>query len=469
MTDRSLPPLPPAGPLSLWLDRIDEPLEAQNLLASAADVDVAIVGGGYTGLWTAWALKRRSPDIRVAVLEREFCGFGASGRNGGWVVGELAGGVAAYEGRSGRAEAMRLARAVFDTVDDIGAAAIEAGIDCDFAKGGAVYVARNDAQAKRQGELIAHERALGFTEDEIRALSAAEASELVGASDVRSGVFFAPCAAVDPAKLVRGLRRAVIDAGVDVYEGTTVTRIEPTAVMTDAGTVRADVIVRATEGYTRDLPGERRTVVPLYSLMVATEPLPAEVFDEIGLHSRPTFADDRYAVIYGQRTADDRLAFGGRGVPYAFGSAITPTLEHDVATHELVHRTLVELFPQLADAAITHRWGGVLGAPRNWTQSVDLDPSTGLASAGGYVGEGVAPSHLAGRTMAELILARNGDDADDELTSLAWVNASGRKWEPEPLRWLGVVGTRRVMSTADQIEYDSGRESRRGRLASKLL
>ncbi len=461
--------LPPPGGLSLWLDRLDEDCTPQNPLMNDLDVDVAIVGGGYTGLWTAWALARRDPSIRVAVLERQFCGYGASGRNGGWVVGELAGGVSAYESRVGRAEALRLVRAVFATVDDIGTAAAADGIDCDFAKGGAVYVARNAAQEKRQRETIAHERSLGITEGEIRALSVDEARSMIGASDVRSGIFYAPCAAVDPAKLVRGLRRAVVDAGIAVHEGTTVESIEPGLVRTSGGTVRADVVVRATEGYTRDLPGERRTMVPLYSLMIATEPLPPDVIGEIGLEGRPTFADDRYAVIYGQRTADDRLAFGGRGVPYAFGSAITADLEHDVATHELVHRTLLELFPILGDVEITHRWGGVLGAPRNWTQSVDLDPETGMGSAGGYVGEGVAPSHLAGRTMAELILDRNGGDADDELTSLAWVNASGRKWEPEPLRWLGVAGTRRVMSAADRIEFETGRESRRGKLASKLL
>ncbi len=228
--------------------------------------------------------------------------------------------------------------------------------------------------------------------------------------------------------------------------------------------VSAPVVVRATEGYTRSLAGERRTMVPIYSLMIATEPLPAEVFDEIGLANRQTFADDRYAVIYGQRTDDDRLAFGGRGVPYLYGSRIDPATERHGPTHQLVHDTLVELFPVLADTAVTHRWGGVLGASRNWTPSVCFDRATGLASAGGYVGEGVCAANLAGQTLADLITGN-----ESELVGLPWVNVVSRRWEPEPLRWLGVWGTRRVMQTADRVEYESDRESKLGRLAYQLL
>lgn len=457
--------------LSLWLDQLPGALEERTSLESTRDVDVAIVGGGFSGLWTAYYLTERAPDLRVAIVERDICGFGASGRNGGWCIGELAADSAKYAAKSSPSEALRLVRKVFETVDEVGRVAARESIDCLFEKGGALFLARNEAQRARQVKTIDHERALGLTEDEIRLLSPAEARAIVGATDVRSGIFFSPAAALDPARLVRGLADVVERRGVTIYEQSEVVQVSPGCVKTTEGVLLADVVIRATEGYTSDMPGERRSMVPLYSLMVATEPLADAVFDEIGMANRTTFADDRYAVIYGQRTADNRLAFGGRGVPYVFGSKIDPAVERHAPTHELVERTLVELFPILADAAITHRWGGVLGAPRNWTPSVNLDPSTCLGSLGGYVGEGVCAANLAGKTMAELIIdARMPEvEADAELTSLPWVNIPSRKWEPEPFRWLGVWGTRRVMQYADGVEYSTDKESKVGQLASRLL
>ena len=460
-------PADPSDPyrgLSLWLDTFEGDLTPQNPIRRDTSADVAIIGGGFTGLWTAWYLTELDPELRVVVLEKDICGFGASGRNGGWCVGELVAGVDTFAKWSSHDEAMRLARAVFDTVDEVGRVTRAQGIDCGYQKGGTVYLARNAPQEKRQRALIDAERAHGFTEEEIGLLTADEARARVNATDVRSGVHFAATAAIDPARLVRGLADACRSRGVEIHESSPVIAVEPGRVVTSRSTVRAPVVVRGLEGYTRNLPGHRRSMVPLYSLMVATEPLDDAVFDEIGLEGRPTFADDRYAVIYGQRTEDNRIAFGGRGVPYVFGSRITPKVERHEPTHALVERTLVELFPALADARITHRWGGVLGAPRNFTPSVNFDPATGMANAGGYVGEGVAPSNLAGRTLADLIMG-----ADTERTSLPWVNHPSRKWDPEPLRFLGVWGTRRVMFAADQHEYATNEESKAGLLASKLL
>jgi glycine/D-amino acid oxidase-like deaminating enzyme len=325
-------------------------------------------------------------------------------------------------------------------------------------------MARNVPQELRQRDHIDAERAHGFTEDEIRIMTAEETRTHVNATNIRSGIHFAPAAALDPARLVRGLADACRRRGVEIHERTPVIAVEPGRVVTSRCTVRSPIVVRGLEGYTRNLPGHRRSMVPLYSLMVATEPLDDSVFDEIGLSGRPTFADDRYAVIYGQRTEDNRIAFGGRGVPYVFGSRIRPQIERHAPTHELVERTLVDLFPVLADAKITHRWGGVLGAPRNFTPSVNFDRSTGMADAGGYVGEGVCAANLAGRTLADL-LAEN----DSERTTLPWVNQPSRKWEPEPLRFAGVWGTRRVMLGADTKEFATDKESKLGLLASKLL
>lgn len=359
---------------------------------------------------------------------------------------------------------MRLSRAVFDSVDEVGRVIAAEQIDCGFAKGGTIRVARNGPQARRQQEEIAHVRALGFTEDELRLLSADEARQFLRATDVRSGIFFTPSAALQPARLVTALAEIVEARGVAVLEQTAVTAMEVGAVLTNRGIVKAPVAVRATEAYTRDLAGERRTLLPVYSLMVATEPLDDAVFEEIGLTDRTTFADDRQMVIYGQRTDDNRIAFGGRGVPYLFGSRIAVSAEQHEPSHELIRQTLIELLPVLTDAAITHRWGGVLGIPRNWVPGVTFDRSTGLGTLGGYVGEGVAAANLGGRTMAELIVGEA-----TERTTLPWVGATARRWEPEPLRWLGVRGSRRILAAADAREARTGKEAALAYTMSRLL
>ncbi len=457
-----------ATPTPLWLDRLDPPIRPRPALDGDRQVDVAIVGGGFSGLWTAYYLMRSDPSLRIAVLERHYCGFGASGRNGGWACGELGGStggtIARYARRSSHAEAMRLIRAVFDAVDEIERVSRAEGIRCDYAKGGTIRLARNEPQAKRQREEIDESRAQGFTDDEIRLLDAGEARQYLDATEVRSGILLGPSAALDPAKLVRGLADVAEAAGVAIYEGTAVSGLRSGRVFTEHGTVTADVVVRATEAYTRDLAGQRRALLPVYSLMIATEPLPSAVIAEIGLANRPTFSDDRHMVIYGQLTADGRIAFGGRGVPYLYGSRIDQRTELNEPSHHLIHETLTELLPALTDARITHRWGGVLAIPRNWLPGLTFHRASGLGVFGGYAGTGVACANLAGRTMAELILG-----ADTERTTLPWVGSIARTWEPEPLRWLGVRSSRRILRAADDREFRTDREARAAYRLSRML
>jgi glycine/D-amino acid oxidase-like deaminating enzyme len=243
-----------------------------------------------------------------------------------------------------------------------------------------------------------------------------------------------------------------------------VTAIEPHLAVTPHGRVRAEVVVRATEGFTARLPGLRRAIAPVYSLMVATEPLPGDVWDRIGLAERETFSDFRHLIVYGQRTADGRLAFGGRGAPYHFGSRIRPAQDRDPDVFAALHRTLVDLLPAVEDAAFTHAWGGPLGIARDWCASVGLDRATGLAWAGGYVGDGVSTTNLAGRTLADLVLQR-----DSDLVHLPWVGHRSRLWEPEPLRWLGANVLLKVMTGADPEEERTGRPSRRAAVMERLL
>jgi glycine/D-amino acid oxidase-like deaminating enzyme len=398
------------------------------------------------------------------VLEREVAGFGASGRNGGWCSALFPASLPWLARRYGRDAAVAQYRAMQATIDEVGAVAAREGIDCSWSKGGTVTLARTPVQLERAREQVRSARAWGFGEGDLVLLGAAEARERMGATRVLGATYTPHCAAIHPARLVRGLARAVEGHGVTVHENTAVTRIGPGVATTEHGTVRAEVVVRATEGYTARLPGLRRELAPVWSLMIATEPLPAEVWHRIGLRERETFTDHRHLVIYGQRTADGRLAFGGRGAPYHFASRVRPEHDREPATFDALRRVLVELLPDVREAAVTHTWGGPLGIPRDWCASVALDRRTGLARAGGYVGDGVATTNLAGRTLADLVLGRAS-----ELTALPWVGHQSPRWEPEPLRWLGVSAALRAMTTADAVEARTGRPARRAARVNRLL
>jgi glycine/D-amino acid oxidase-like deaminating enzyme len=223
-------------------------------------------------------------------------------------------------------------------------------------------------------------------------------------------------------------------------------------------------VIRATEGYTARLPGYKRDVAPVYSLMIATAPLSDAQWQDIGLAQRETFSDHRHLIVYGQRTADGRMVFGGRGAPYHYASATRPEFDIHAGVFAKLHATLVDMFPVLADAPITHRWGGALGIARDWHASVGLDAETGIGWAGGYVGDGVTTTNLAGRTLRDLILRE-----DTELTRLPWVGHRSRRWEVEPLRWLGANAGLAGMSVADAEERLTGRPSVVARALAPLL
>lgn len=465
----------PYRQISLWWDMLGEPARPRPGLPGDLDVDVAIVGAGFTGLWTARSLKVADPALRVAVLEAEVAGFGASGRNGGWCSALFSASEAKLVREHGPDAARRMRLAMQTTVDEVGRAAAEDGVDCHFEKGGTVVVARDEAQEARARAEVEEARASGIGEEDLRWLGAAEAQATIGIAGVRGATYTPHCAAIQPALLARGLATAVERRGADIFEKTPVVAIRPgstgpggtgrrPAAVTAAGTVRADVVVRAVEGWTASLPGERRTLAPVYSLMIATEPLDDTFWKEAGLARRETFSDHRHLIIYGQRTADGRLAFGGRGAPYHYGSAVDPAFDRDKKVHDALARTLVDLFPALRGATVSHRWGGPLGVPRDWHSSVGLDRETGLAWAGGYVGDGVSTTNLAGRTLADLVTGHGSD-----LASLPWVGHRSPRWEPEPLRWLGVNAGLQGVRLADRSEGRRGRPSPLASAMSTLL
>ncbi|GAA3967949.1 FAD-dependent oxidoreductase [Thermobifida alba] len=456
------------GAVSFWYRELGLP-ERRAALPGDADYDVCVVGAGYTGLWTAYYLKKEQPDLRVAVLEREFAGFGASGRNGGWLSAEFAGSRERYAKSHGKGAMIALQRVMMAAVDEVIAVAEAEGIDADIVKGGMRIVATNQAQKARLLEEIAYLQEWGYWPEDYYLLEPDHEPRLRVDGAVAEA--FCPHAArIQPAKLARGLAAAVEALGVDIFEDTAVTELRPRegeqgpSAVTEHGTVRAEYVIRATEGFTAELNGYRRQWLPMNSSMIVTEPLSAEVWKRIGWEGREVLGDAAHAYVYAQRTADDRIAIGGRGVPYRFASGRdTNGATQPQAIAEL-WRALTRLFPAAGETPVAHAWSGVLGVSRDWCPTVHLDRSSGLGWAGGYVGSGVATSNLAGRTLRDLVLGRS-----TALTRLPWVGHRARAWEPEPLRWVGTHLVHGLYRGADRREASRAVEtSTLASLASRL-
>jgi glycine/D-amino acid oxidase-like deaminating enzyme len=417
-------------------------------LPGPAEADVCIVGAGFTGLWTAWYLKRADPDLRVVMLEAAFAGFGASGRNGGWLTAALPGSRDRYaRGPRGREGVLALQRQLQQTVDEVAAVCRAEGIDAHLVKGGSLSVACTPAQLARLRASLDADRAWGLQAADVCFLGDRALSERINIMNGLGGTFTPHCARVQPARLAAGLADAVQRAGVDIYEATPVTRIEARRACTVFGDVTAKYVLRATEGFTAALPGQRRALLPMNSSMIVTEPLGDEVWRNIGWDGCETLGDEAHVYVYAQRTADGRIAIGGRGVPYRFGSGTDHRGATSAQTAQALARSLRTLLPQVGQVEVAHCWCGVLGVPRDWCASVSMDPATGLGWAGGYTGHGVAASNLAGRTLADLVLGLS-----TERTDLPWVDHSAHRWEPEPARWLGVRGLYASYRLADRLE-----------------
>jgi glycine/D-amino acid oxidase-like deaminating enzyme len=434
--------------LSFWHDSAPGKLRPRPALTGTVQADVAIVGAGYTGLWTAYYLKKLDPGLNIAVVEAEIAGYGASGRNGGWCAAYLSGIDDWYQQADRRESAIRLQRLMFDSVAEVGEVARREGIDCHFEQAGTLEIAVNGGQLKRARESLAQARELGFGDDDYRWLEPAQLGEELVVQGALGAVHASHTAAIHPARLVRGLADTVAALGVDIYENSPVTGIDDAGLATAGGNIRADCLLFATEGYTDSLPGCRHRLIPVHSMMVVTEPLDPDLLDEIRFRRRYTFCNLDHMVTYGQLTADRRIAFGCRG-SYHFGSRIRQ-FEPREPEFSLIRESLLKFFPALKGIRFTHAWGGAMGVGRKFSPSVNFDTSTRRGWAGGYFGNGVGAANLAGRTLADLVLGRNSDRL---LTP--WVNPSWseRKWEPEPLRWMGYRAMRLGRQLADYREY----------------
>ena len=439
---------------SFWLDQTGA-RPTRRALQGTIDADVCIVGGGFTGLWTAYELRRADPSLSVVVLEAEHVGFGASGRNGGWVLAKVSGSAAAWRRRGGPDAPRAMERAINATVGEIAAAISREGIDCDWQQGGSLIVAQNERQLARLRAELADEQGWAGEDCGWRFLDAQALAARVAIRDGRGALYTPYCARVQPAKLVAGLAAAAERAGATIYEDSRVAELAPGLARTAGGQVRARSVLLATEGYTANLPGRRRSLLPLNSAMIVTEPLGDDVWSQLGWSGAETLLDGAYVYTYSQRTADGRIAIGGRGVPYRYGSRTDREGPVPVQTvHELSERLRV-LFAPLRDVPVARAWHGVLGVARDWCPTVAFDRAAGFGFAGGYAGEGVAASNLAARTLRDLVLGR-----DTELTRLPWVGSAARSWEPEPLRFLGARGIYGLYRMADRRETTHGRGER---------
>jgi glycine/D-amino acid oxidase-like deaminating enzyme len=461
--------LPPAAgnpwSRSLWLEGVVRDLTPREQLSGEHTCDVAIVGGGFGGLWTAYYLKAADPSLRVTVVEAEIAGFGAAGRNGGFVSAGIAGSGARYARRHGWDSVLRAERETQHGVDEIGRVVSEEGIDCGYLKEGAMTLATTEPQVQRLRARVEAKHGFGLGPEDVRLLTAEECADLIpGAAGVVAGTFTPHCARVDPARLARGLADACERLGVKIHEQSPAERLGPHVVQCRDGRISADVVVRATESYTIRERGERRKFLPLYSLMIATEPLPQDTWDELGWRDGLGLQDMRHLYYYANRTVDGRIALGGRGAPYRLTNPVSPRNERDAGVYERLCETLREAFPAAAQARITHHWGGSLAVPRDWCMRTTFDRKTGLGFVGAFGGHGVVAANISGRTMRDLVL-----DQRTELTSLPWVGHHTRNWEPEPIRFVASRLIARTLDASDAYEERTGKPAKRARLVAPFL
>src|SRR5919202_2339071 len=432
---------------SFWLETCGEDLTPRPPLDGWTAVDVAILGAGFTGLWTAYYLLRREPALRVAVVEREIAGFGASGRNGGWCTAGFPVSLAQLAARFGRGAARAVQRAMVDAVDEVGRISADEGIDAQYRKGGRLLIARGRHQMPAVQQVYTCAQKLDPA-DRYQMRDAAQTAERIRVEGAIGSLFTPHCAVIHPGKLVRGLARAVERRGGTIYEHTEVVDFIGAPrphLKTRRGDVRAATVVLAGEAYLSGLPALHRQLIPVYSLIVLTERLTAAQWAEIGWQGHECLSSPRYTVDDLSRTVDGRILFGGRGAPYHFGSRIDDAYDRHGPTHALLRQMLVRWFPMLAGIQFTQAWGGPLGMPRDWMPTMSYDRATGIASARGYTGQGVATANLSGRILADLICG-----VDTPLVTLPMVAHQPPPWEPEPIRWMGV---RYVQSCVMRVDH----------------
>jgi glycine/D-amino acid oxidase-like deaminating enzyme len=437
---------------SLWLQQCRPLVGARRPDQASREVDVLIVGGGFTGLWTAYTLARQAPDLRIAVHEARHIGFGASGRNGGWAVGMLSGQHEVLSAIPDPAQRRAVASEIAQMVDFIGKITTEEGIDCGFAKGGMLRISALGAKQDRKfdGVLREHlENAAGTSDPTL--LGPDEASARIRMAGASRGFHWPHCAAINPAQLAVGLAEACIRRGVEIVEASPVHSVGPNWVQAAAGGIRAAHVVAATDGYSDGVRGLAGRIIPVYSLMLATRPLSDGEWTGIGLAEREVFSDCSPISTYGQRTADGRLALGAFGL-YPLRSRAGAAASHFAGDFALLERYLKKLLPSLKGVEVTHRWTGTLGISRTMHPAAGAEARSGLIMAGGYAARGVVGSAVFGRATAANIL---GSSLPTNLPPVLPMEQAFPRWEGPLLRYLGTAVSLNPERWAEHVEQSN--------------
>ncbi len=433
-----------------WVQEAGRP-EPASALRGTTTADVAVVGGGYLGLWTAWHVLRHAPGARVVVLEAGVCGTGPSGRNGGFVNG-LWDKAPTVLGQAGPAAASDLLEAAQASVDAIGAWCDEQGVDAWFRRAPHLEVATAAAQEGGDDGVAAACAAVG-RDDEVRPLSAAEVARVCRSPVFGGGLRIASAATVQPARLAFGLRDRVRAVGAVVHEGSRVRRVTggpAPRVLTDGGEIRAGAVVLAVNHATAGLAPLRRALAVASSHIVLTEPVP-DVLERAGWTGGEALSDRRTMLHYFRTTPDGRIAFGWGGGRMALGARRRRVLDVDPDVAARTHRDLVRVFPELAGRRITHAWGGPIDVSPTRLPQFRTLAGGGVHAGFGFTGNGVGPAHLGGRILAALALDRR-----EPVTRLCVVEPGARRFPPEPLRLAGGAAIRAAMVHADDL-LDAGR------------
>ena len=435
---------------SLW--RGDEQIAMRNSLSSNKSVDIAIIGGGFSGLWSAYHLKQIQPSLNIAIFEKNYVGFGASGRNGGWASAEYPTSSSRLIKEHGVQVYQNLRRSLIESIDEIGQIAKSNNWQIEYAKGGSLVFATNNAQLNRISQDL---------DNEHNFLNTVEAKQLLNVNNIKGGLFTPHCAALNPFKLTRALAKYLEDKGVEIFENSKVDQISDKKILVNGFEIDCHISIRATEAFTAG-KWMKNQQIPIYSLMVATEPLTSEQLIQVGNLQRATFQEACHLITYAQITGDNRLAIGGRGVRYKLFSRLSERSEVDNRMHSALERRALRWFPQLEGIKFQYRWGGPVALTRRWQSYLNFDQTSGRAAIGGYVGDGVTLSYLAAKTLAQKI-------NNIKIADLPFVDQKIGKWEPEPIRYLAVNAGFKATVAADFEERISNRPSFISKLVDPLI
>lgn len=444
---------------SFWLEQTAGDAPDVPPLAGGTRADAVVVGGGYTGLWSAIEIKLRQPSVDVVLLEADTCGSGASGRNGGFALTWWSK-IALLPNWVGDEEAIRLATESVAGVEEIGAMFQDHGLDCEFHQDGWLWAAASPSQLGAWDSTLAECARLGV--EPFKVLDRKEVARRSGSPVHLGGVFDPGTASVQPAKFVRGLRHIALGLGVRIFEHSPVQTIEPTGpltIVTPGGTVHADKAILATNVWSAGMPEFSRTVMAISSDMIATAPIP-EQLEEIGWTRNECISDSQLMIHYYRKTCDGRIAFGKGGWGIALGGNIGKSFDRSKRRAEDVARNFRRIYPMLADAKITHDWSGAIDRTVTGLPLIGYtDATRRVVHAVGWSANCVGPARTGAKIVASLTL-----DQDDVWSRSRLANLQPLRFPPEPFRYLGAHVVRNGVVAKERAELDGRRPGRLPRL-----